>query len=191
MPVGPLLVFGNDQSLNTGASVLTLYCNDPVVGGGNAGTLTITQPTASTSTTGWTVGTTGAGNFSRQTYNSKVATTNFTTTAQPSGSPIGSAQDAWRYGPLTGQFSRGTWYSSLSAIAVVSSGASGRARYRLWRSHNQDGTNATEVTQGMLIASTVANLLTTTAQSSAVSFAVNAFPIANEYLFLQVAWETE
>lgn len=189
MPVGPLLVFGNDQSLNTGASVLTLYCSDPTVG--NAGTLTTTQPAAGTSATGWTIGTTGAGNFSRQTYNTEVPTTNFTATSQPSGSPVNSAEDCWRYGPLTGQFSRGTWYSSLSVIGVTASGANGRARYRLWRSHNADGTSATEITQGSVVGTGVTTLQTTVAQSSTVSFAVNAFPIAGEYLFYQVAWETQ
>lgn len=191
MPVGPLLVFGNQQSLNTGASVLTLYCADPTVTGGNAGTLTTTQPAATTSATGWTIGTTAAGNFSRQTYNTEVPTTNFTATSQPSGSPVGSGQDCWRYGPLTGQFSQGTWYSTLSVIGVTASGANGRARYRIWRSHNADGTNATEVTQGMAVATGVTNLQTTVAQSSSVSFPVNAFPIAGEYLFLQVGWETQ
>ncbi|HEX9249324.1 MAG TPA: hypothetical protein VF856_07480, partial [Gemmatimonadaceae bacterium] len=83
MPLGSLLLFGNDQPSNPGASVLTLYCANPVAAGANAGTLQTTPPPASTSTTGWTVGTVASGNYSRQSYNNEVATAGFGTTAQP------------------------------------------------------------------------------------------------------------
>lgn len=192
MPLGPLLVFGNDQAANPGASILTLYCNDPVVSGGNAGTLQVAVPTAGTGTTGWTVGGATPTAYSRQTYNSEVPSANFTTTVQPSGSPLGSAEDCWRYGPSTGTFSRGTWYSALSVIAVTSGGnQDGRARVRLWRSANADGTGATEITAavGTLVGSLVTNLTTTVAQSSLASAMIPMFYISNEYLFMQVAWE--
>lgn len=193
MPLGPLLLFGNQQAANPGASVVTLYCNDPVVSGGNAGTLQVTTPTATTSVTGWTVGAVAAGVFSRQTYNSEVPSTNFTGTSQPSGSPVVSAQDCWRYGPSIGTFSLGTWYSSVSVIAVTSGGdRNGRARFRLWRSNNADGTGATEITAsaGVMVGSRVTALSTTVAQSSSASAQIAAFSVVNEYLFLQVAWET-
>lgn len=192
MPVGPLLLFGNDQASNPGASVVTLYCADPVVAGGNAGTLQTTVPAASTSTTGWTVGGATPVAYSRQTYNVEVPGANFTATLQPSGSPVNSAQDCWRYGPSTGTFSLGTWYSSISVIAVTSGGVQdGRARMRLWRSHNADGTGATEITaaSGVMVGSLVTDLSTTVAQSSAASARIAAFAVNGEYLFLQVAWE--
>lgn len=192
MPVGPLLLFGNQQASNPGASVVTLYCADPIVSGGAAGTLQTTAPTASTSTTGWTVGGAGATTYSRQTYNAEVPAANFTATAQPSGSPVGSGQDCWRYGPLTGTFSLGTWYSALSVIAVTSGGVQdGRARIRLWRSHNADGTVATEITasSGVMVGSLVTDLSTTVAQSSSASARIAAFTVSGEYLFMQVAWE--
>lgn len=192
MPLGPLLLFGNDQAANPGASVVTLYCNDGIVSGGNAGTLQTTPPTASTSTTGWTVGGAAANTYSRQTYNAEVPAGNFTATVQPSGAPVNSAQDCWRYGPSTGTFSLGTWYSSISVIAVTSGTIQdGRARFRIWRSHNADGTTATEITaaSGPIVGSLVTDLTTTVAQSSAGSARIPAFSLANEYLFLQVAWE--
>lgn len=137
MPLGPLLLFGNDQASNPGASVVTLYCANPIATGSNAGTLQTSVPPASTSTTGWTVGTTASGNYSRQSYNNEVPAAGFSTTAQPSNSPLNSAQDTWRYGPISGQFSLGTWYSSLSVIGVTSGGdQDGRVRMRLWRSHS-------------------------------------------------------
>lgn len=192
MPLGPLLVFGNDQAANPGASVVTLYCNDPVVSGANAGTLQATAPTANTSATGWTVGGATAGTYSRQTYNVELTSAAFTSTVQPSDVPLNSAEDCWRYGPLQGNFSRGTWYSSISVIAVTSGGGQdGRVRIKLWRSPNADGTGATEITQaaGVLVGSLVTDLTTTVAQSSIGSRMIPAFSVNNEYLFMQVAWE--
>lgn len=191
MPLGPLLVFGNDQPSNPGASVLTLYCANPVVSGGNAGTLQTSVPPASTSTTGWTVATTASGNYSRQTYNTERAAATFGTTPQPSSSPLGSGEDCWRYGPSTGTFSAGTWYSSLSVIGVTSGGdQDGRARFRLWRSANANATSPTELDSiGTIIGTTVTNLSTTVAQSSSGSGYIGPFFLNNEYLFLQAAWE--
>lgn len=146
MPLGPLLVFGNDQASNPGAVALTLYCQNPIVSGASAGSLTSTVPAASTSTTGWTVGTTASGNYSRQTYNVEVPATGFTTTVQPSGNPIPDMQDTWRFGPSTGTFSLGTWYSSLSVIGVTSGGdQDGRIRARVWRSLLASGSTTSDV----------------------------------------------
>ena len=190
MPLGSLLLFGNDQPANPGASVVTLYCSDGIVSGGNAGTLQTTVPVVSTSTTGWTVGTVAVGNYSRQSYNNEVATAGFGATAQPTGSPINQAQDCWRYGPSSGTFSGDTWYSSLSVIGVTSGGdQDGRARFRLWRSNNGDGTVATDIVPGTFLGTTVTNLSTTVAQSSSASIFVPTLTLVNEYLFLQAAWE--
>lgn len=146
MPVGPLLLFGNQQAANPGASILTLYCADPIVSGGNAGTLQTTTPPASTSTTGWTVGTVASGNYSRQSYNNEVPVAGFSTTVQPATVLLNAGQDAWRYGPLTGQFSLGTWYSSLSVIGVTSGGdQDGRVRLRLWRSRDASGSSTSAI----------------------------------------------
>ena len=191
MPLGPLLLFGNDQAANPGASVVTLYCAQPIVSGGNAGTLQTTVPPASTSTTGWTVATTASGNYSRQTYNTEKAATTFAGTPQPASAPLGSAEDCWRYGPSTGTFSAGTWYSSLSVIGVTSGGdQDGRARFRFWRSNNPDATTPTELDSlGTIIGTTVTNLSTTVAQSSSGSGYIGPFTLNNEYLFMQAAWE--
>jgi len=191
VPLGPLLLFGNDQPSNPGASVLTLYCANPIVSGGNAGTLQTTVPPASTSTTGWTVATTASGNYSRQTYTTEKAATTFAGTPQPATAPLGSAEDCWRYGPSTGTFSAGTWYSSLSVIGVTSGGdQDGRARFRFWRSNNPDATTPTELDSlGTIIGTTVTNLSTTVAQSSSGSGYIGPFTLNNEYLFMQAAWE--
>lgn len=174
------------------SSVLTLYTDNPVQGGSSAGLLNLSAPTASTSTTGWTVGTTAANRYSRITYNAEITATNFTATAQPSGAPTGSAQDCFRTSAATtGQFSAGTWYSSISVLAVSSGGVQdGRALFRIWRSANADGTSATELTQGAMIGSVVTDLSTTAAQSSSASTQIGTSNLTNEFLFMQVAWET-
>lgn len=176
----------------TGGSIVTLYCADPVASGANAGTLQTSTPAATTSGTGWTVGGATPTAYSRQTYNIEVSGANFTTTIQPAGVPLNSAEDCWRYGPSTGTFSGGTWYSSLSVIAVSSGGVQdGRARFRLWRASNANGSNATEIiiNGGVPVGSLVTDLSTTVAQSSSISFEVPGFELNSEYLFLQVAWE--
>ncbi len=172
-------------------AALTLFLNNPIQGGSNAGLLDMTAPTASTSTTGWTVGTTAPANYSRITYNLEQPTVNFTATAQPSGAPVNLGEDCFRLSAqTTGQFSADTWYSSLSAIAVTSGGAqSGRARFRLWRSANVDGTAATELTQGAMLGSKITQLSTTVAQSSSASTLIAVSNLTNEFLFLQIAWE--
>ncbi len=192
MPLGPLLLFGNQQASNPGASVLTFYCNDPIASGSNAGTLQQTVPPASTSTTGWTVGTQLASPYACQVYNTEIGGAQFTATPKPDVPPVNSAEDSWRFGPSTGTFSLGTWYSSISVIAVTSGGdQDGRLRARLWRSPNPTGTPATEITasSGVMVGTTVTNLSTTVAQSSSASARIAAFFISNEYIFYQVAWE--
>lgn len=173
------------------ASVLSFFCNNPKQSGSSALLLDLSTPGASTSTTGWTVGKIAAANYSRMTTINEKATGTFGATAQPSGAPANSAEDCFRISAATtGDFSTGTWYSSLSVIAVSAGGAQdGRARFRIWRSANADGTTATEVTQGTMVGTTVTNLATTVAQSSSASTLVAAFSLANEYLFLQCAWE--
>jgi len=172
-----------------GGSARTWYLNNPIQSPSNAGLLTPTQPAASTSTTGWTVGLTVAARYSRMTYNAEVPADNFTITVQPSGQPVSAAEDCWRISAVTsGHISAGTWTSSVSVIAVTSGGdQDGRARFMLWKS--VDTTGKTFV-GGPFLGTTVTNLATTVAQSSATSFSMPGVELDGEYLYLQVAWET-
>ena len=182
---------GYVQISTTGTAVVI----DDLVGGtvGSAGFLTTTQPGASTSDTGWTVGTTVAARYSRQTYASEVAVGNFTATVQPSGVPVNNAEDCWAMSVTTkGDFSAGTWYSSASVIAVTSGGdQGGRARFRMWRSSSTTGLNAVEITESPLVGTAITNLSTSVAQSSSASIAMPGVHLENELLLLQVAWETQ
>jgi hypothetical protein len=177
------------------ASVLTLYLNNPQQSGSSAGLLDVNQPTASTSTTGWTVGKGAALLSSRLSFDQKVASGNFTSTAQASGAPITTAghiaEDCWRLSAATsGTFSAGTWYSSLSVIAVSASGATGELFFRLWRSTDPGAASPTELTGGnnQNPTTAVSNLLTTVAQSSSASTHLGAITLTNEYLFFQSSW---
>src|ERR1041385_7102618 len=110
------------------ASILTLYCNNPQQSGSSAGLLDPTQPGASTSTTGWTVGTISLSfPYSRTTFGVEKPSNGFGSAVQPNSGPITTngqwACDCWRISAATtGDFSAGTWYSSLSVIAVSSGG---------------------------------------------------------------------
>lgn len=178
------------------ASILTLFLNNPVQSGSSAGLLTLTQPTASTSTTGWTVGTiTTAFPYSSMSYNVERGTTEFTSAVLPNGPPATAAghlaEDCWRLSAnTTGQFSLGTWYSAMSVIAVTNGGAQdGNALFRIWRSANADGSGAIELTASRMTGTTVTNLSTTVAQTSSASTRIAASNLTNEYVFLQVAWQ--
>lgn len=171
-------------------SILTLYAFNPLQSGSNAGLLTPTQPTASTSTTGWTVATASI-NYSRMSYNVERASSTFNPPQEPSGAPTSQAPDCFRISAATtGDFSAGTWYSSLSVIAVTAGTThDGRALFRIWRASSSSAVSPTEITSSIMTGTLIANLTTTVAQSSAASIQVGAFSLSNEYLFLQCAWQ--
>lgn len=177
------------------ASVLTLYVDNPRQSNSSAGLLDTAAPTASTSTTGWTVGTEPAADSSRLSFGIEKPRTSFLATLQPSGAPSQEnghwAEDCFRISAATtGDFSAGTWYSSLSVIAVTAGAdQDGRARVRLWRSSSESAQTPTEITAGVMIGGATTNLATTVAQSSSASTQIGAFSLANEYLFMQCAWE--
>jgi hypothetical protein len=139
--------------------------------------------------TGWTVGTTAPTVYSEFDGGTKQANGTFSGTARPDGS-INTAGDCLRTSTAyTGSFASANWTLTFSVIGVTNSGAQdGRARFRLFRSVNADGSSATEITGAAQVGSTVTNL-STTQQDSSVTFNPGAFSLSNEYLFVQVGWE--
>src|SRR2546430_7659504 len=162
------------------ASVLTLYYNNPMQSGSSAGVLDLTQPTASTSTTGWTVGTLSPTLYSRMSFANKLTSTAFHSAVEVSGAPVATsglfATDCWRLSAATsGTFSAGTWYSALSCLATTTGGSQdGNGRWRLWRSSSVSGANATELTAGTMVGSVITNLNINVAQSSSASTQIGA-----------------
>ena len=92
---------------------------------------------------------------------------------------------------MTGDFATGVWTIAVPVIAVsAASGQDGRVRVRLWRSANATGTSPTEITAGAVAGTTVTDLTTGAEQVSTVTTSsITGFSMANEYLFVQIAWE--
>lgn len=147
-------------------------------------------PDTATMTTGWTVGTTAAGNYSKMAFGSERAANTFTATPAPGSSPDSSLKDAYRLGPLTGTFAAGTWTFSVPVIAdTAAGGADGKVRVRVFTSANADGSGATEVTSGAVSLSTVTDLTTSTQQVSSGSVSLAEVTLSNAYLFVCLGWE--
>jgi hypothetical protein len=151
-----------------------------------------TAPATATTGTGWTVAKTAASNYARMDSQTKRVATTFAATAQPSGAPDNTLGDSIRTpNTLTGVLHSANWDIQLGVIAVSAGGSQdGRLRYRVWRSVNQDGSSATEITAATQLSATVTNL-TTTQVNLALSATWNpgAVTLSGEYLFFQVAWE--
>ena len=133
-------------------SILTLYCNNPEQSGSSAGLLALTQPTASTSTTGWTVASLGTERYARQIFRTERAANQFGSTPHPQTGPFSLANDCYRISATTsGDFSAGTWYSSLSMIAESSGGTTPTAT--LLHSGISLGNASTYTTPGTILVS--------------------------------------
>lgn len=172
----------------------TLYLLNSTASGSNFGSLQFggTAPSTETTGTGWTVDTVGSGNYARMAYATERASSTFSGTAQPSGAPDNTLGDCWRSSSaLSGDFATGVWTIAVPVIAVTAAaGQDGRVRVRLWRSTSATGASATEITSGAVAGTTVTNLATGAEQLSTVTTAsITGFTLANEYLFVQVAWE--
>lgn len=176
------------------ASGTTLYFLDSAASGSNFGQLQVggSPPSTATTATGWTVDTVGATNYALMAYASERASTVFSGTAQPAGNPDNSLGDCFRStSTMSGDFATGVWTIAVPVIAVsAAAGQDGRVRVRLWKSSNATGTSPTEITSGAVAGTTVTNLTTGAEQVSTVTTgSITGFSLANEYLFVQIAWE--
>lgn len=147
-------------------------------------------PNAATLATGWTVGTTGSGNYSKMAFGVERTSATFSGTAAPGSAPDATVKDAYRLGPWTGTFAAGTWTISVPVIAVTAQGgADGRILAKVFKGAAADGSDATEVTSGAVTLGTVTDLTTSAEQVSSGSVSLSAVTLTNEYLFLCLAWE--
>lgn len=167
----------------------TFYLTDTATDGW--GTLQVggSAPSAATTSSGWTVGTTASGNYSKLAFGVERASNTFSGTAVPGTTPDGTLKDGYRLGPWTGTFSAGEWLLDVPVIAVTAQGgADGRIRARIFKGSAADGSNATEVTSGAVALSEVTNLTTSAEQVSSGSVTLAEVSLVNEYLFLCLAW---
>src|SRR4030095_3254927 len=174
-----------------GEGVTTYFFKD--VGVDGYGSLAESNPGAANMATGWTVAKLAAGNFSKVQYGTKKASGTFST-SDPMGTasaPTSANDDAFRSeNTISGTFANANWTIGLAVRAVTASAQAGRAKVRLWRSANADGSGATQITSALLTGPTTAALSTTVTQTSTATFAPGAtITLTNEYLFAQFEWE--
>lgn len=139
--------------------------------------------------TGWIVGT---GSTNRSEYYNDVerASSTFVGTTVPDGSLDTTNGDFWvSPAPLTGDFTSANWNIYFACRANTVGGTQDGLIYaRIFKGANQDGTSATEVTSAATAGSAVTDLTTTATQVSTVTVNPGAFSLANEYVFIQLAW---
>jgi len=172
-------------------ATLTLYATESLAGVYQG--LTESSPAAdalAAPATGWIVST---GSTNRSEFRPRVerAATTFANTTPPDGSLDTTNGDGFRSATTyTGVFSAAeTWSFSFAARAATSaSGQDGRAYCRVFRSANEDGSGATEITSGAVEGTIVTNLTTSATQTSTCTFEPGEVTLSGEYLFVQVAW---
>jgi hypothetical protein len=138
--------------------------------------------------TGWIVSTTNGGTAPFDAQVEQAATT-FTGGPHPDGTIDTTLGDCFRTtNTYKGNFASANWTCNFCCRANTSAtGQAGRARFRLFRSANANGSGAVEITSAAQIGSTVTVASTTV--NSTIAFNPGAFSVNNEYIFIQVGWE--
>jgi hypothetical protein len=137
------------------------------------------------STTGWTVGTVGASNFSPLVVGSEQASGTFSGSSSLT-SPNFSACGSFRSPLLNGKFSNNIWkIRPFNSNDTSGTSQRGRARCRVWKSANADGSGATELTSSVLVGTTQV----TSSNVTNITWTPGALTFTNEYLFFQIEWE--
>ncbi len=144
---------------------------------------------AARSTDGWVVGT-GSTNHSAYEVGVERAATTFANTTPPSGTLDTGLKDAFRTtNAYNGDFASANWTFTFSVQATTNGGAQdGRVRFRLIKA-NADGSSATEITAAQQQASIVTDVATTGTFESSLTVNPGAINLANQHLFIQIAWE--
>ena len=151
-----------------------------------------TAPTAARITTGWIVSNSAPPLYARMARGVERAANQHTSTAQPNGAPDNTLGDCFRIpATLDGTFAAGNWAFSFEVQGETrtTSTHDGRLRIRMWRSANQDGSSATEITSSTQTTSAYANLANSAAQTVTLTFDPGSVTLGEEYLFVQVAHE--
>lgn len=161
---------------------------------GNFGALFEADQTAASRTDGWTVGKIAAANSAEFDVGVKQATGAFSlqsATAKPASLLTGATANAFKTpAALSGVFAATAWTFTFAARAGTASAQAGRARMRVYRSVNADGSGATEITSATQVGTTSAALTTTADGTTTVTWSPGTTVTLNgEYLFFVLAWE--
>lgn len=177
----------------------TFYLKDALASGtSNLGSLSLTNPGASTTGTGWVVGTVVANRFAMMTYNAELASGAFTSSDDLASGPppMDLFGGAWRSEtPLNGTFDATSWTITFAVRAVTSAnGQTGRMKVRVLKGSQPDGSIGDDLQLldgGALTGTTTGALATGSNQTSVVTFTPSS-PLVfnNQYLFIDCEWET-
>jgi hypothetical protein len=172
------------------ASTIQLYFQNTVAGVSSHMMLTATAPASLKTGTGWTHGTQAASKSALLGALQTAPTGSFTSNGLlPNAGTLGT-RDAFRtQSAYYGTFGNQAW-SFAFLIGDTSADTTGRGymRVRLYRSPNQNGSSATEITTNVQC-STLRDLSTTTSgRLTTLSFSPGQFTANSEYLFVQMAW---
>lgn len=168
-------------------------------------------PAQTTSVTGWTVGKTGANNYSP--LFPGVETASWSTTVAPASTPLPAVDTTYAatavYTPPTllsdggqdgcistiyeynGSFPAGNWVFAYPVISVSNSANGvGELRMRVFKGA-RNGTawsGVTELTSAVVTSALLTNITTTVAQTATLTWAAPAFRLNNEFLICKLAW---
>lgn len=169
----------------------TFFLKDVAVSG--FGSLSETNPGASTTGTGWTVGKIASGNFSALLYGTERATGTFSTTDYlVTTHPNPGSGDSWRSeNTMNGVFANANWVFTFPVRAVTAANAQrGRIKVRVWKSVNADGSSPTELTAATQTGTTITAISTSADNNSVVTWSPGGtVTLTAEYLFIQCEWE--
>lgn len=146
-------------------------------------------PVTADSNSKFKVGTTAATAYAKYFRNTTRQPTDFNATVQPDGSFDLSHGDCLRtQNAYRGQFASGNWtFHTTLDFNNVGSAGSVALRFRLYRSTDPGGANATEITSGTLQASPDDTVAAGGQLTKITTFNPGALSLNNEYLFLEVA----
>src|SRR6185503_10124033 len=111
----------------------TFYLKDVAVSG--FGSLSETDPGASTTNTGWVVAKVASGNFAALLYGTERASSSFSTTDYlVTTHPNPGSGDSWRSeNTYNGTFANANWTFTFAVRAISNAGTQrGRVKFRLW-----------------------------------------------------------
>lgn len=141
---------------------------------------------------GWTVGTTPAGNFSRMSGGVIRAADTFGAAAQPDGAPDPTLGDGYvSRRPLSGVFEAGTWRFLTTANAEPSEPITlkGRLNLRIWKTGQPNGDSATEITVGTWVTDEIEFPFRPFGTYIDERIPMPEVVMDREYLYWQIAWE--
>lgn len=157
-----------------------------------------TAPTAANTIYGWGPAKNVAAFFqaflgaSNSTSTTRNTTTSFidgsTGPTKGTGTTSVTAGDSFIAGPFTGTFANTAWTFAWKFRASTA-GAIGKARTKVWKSANADGSSATELTTSTLVTASAVTLSTTADVDAGFTWSPGTITLSNEYLFFQMEWQ--